>query len=102
MTMLNIGLPPPLTVDLIDRFQKECRWEVGRIPNDKVPTLEGTISLPSDHKIEERPTIRVEFVAKQHGCSGLTLDKVTIKGVKYKPFQGIRQVTKAGNFEVRC
>jgi AP-3 complex subunit mu len=34
--------------------------------------------------------------------SGLKVDGLAIRGVKYKPFKGVRSVTQAGKFQVRC
>ena len=52
--------------------------------------------------MDERPTIRFEYSVKAYAASGLAVDNLAIKGVKYKPFKGFRIVTKAGKIEMRC
>ena len=82
---------------------KEAIWNIGRIgPKDKsAATLEGTVSYPADHPAEEKPILRTTFSIKGFGASGLKVDKLSFKGIKYKPFKGVRHITKSGTFEIR-
>jgi AP-3 complex subunit mu len=84
-----------------DAKTKVVRWEIGNLPKDKTPILEGSMSLPADFKTDERPTIRGEFQVKMYCASGLKVDGLAIRGVKYKPFKGVRSVTQAGRFQFR-
>jgi len=92
----NVGTVKP------DQITKVVRWEIGRLPKEKTPTLEGTISLPPDYVVDEAPTITAEFVVKMTTASGLKVEGLAIKNVKYKPFKGVRSVVTAGKFQIRC
>jgi len=85
-----------------DPTTKLCRWEIGKIPVERTPMLEGTITLPPDFVPDESPTVRADFQVKMMTVSGLKVDGLAIRGVKYKPFKGVRSVTEAGKFQVRC
>jgi len=84
-----------------DQITKVCRWIIGRIPSDRVPELEGNLTLPPDYIPDERPTLTADFAVKMWSASGLKVEGLGIRNVKYKPFKGVRIVTKAGKFEVR-
>ncbi len=86
----------------VDTLTQMARWEIGRLPKDKTPTLEGSLTLPADFKPDESPTVRAEFVIKMLAVSGLKVDGLAIRGVGYKPFKGVRSVTQAGKFTIRC
>jgi len=59
-------------------------------------TLQGTASIP-----ESNPTISVGFVISQMAISGLKVSRLDLFGEKYKPFKGVKYMTKAGRFQVR-
>jgi len=84
-----------------DQITKVCRWIIGRIPTDRTPELEGNLTLPPDYIPDERPTMSAEFSIKMYSSSGLKVEGLAIRNVKYKPFKGVRILTKAGKFEVR-
>jgi len=86
----------------VDTITQVCRWDIGRLTKDKSFVLEGTMALPPDYVNDELITIRVEFQCKMFCSSGLKVDGLAIRGVKYKPFKGVRTVTQSGKFIVRC
>ncbi len=45
-----------------DEISKVVRWEIGKYPKDKVPTLEGTVSLPSDFEGVAKPTCKLRII----------------------------------------
>jgi len=84
-----------------DQITKMCRWIIGRIPKDKTPELEGNIVLPPDHKVDDRPTLQAEFAIKMYSVSGIKVEALNIRNVKYKPFKGVRNLAKAGRLQFR-
>lgn len=85
-----------------DEITKVLKWEIGKYPKDKTPELRGGISLPADFLPDEAPTISVRFSVKQFSASGLKVDGLGVRGVRYKPVKGVRCITRAGRFEIRC
>lgn len=86
-----------------DPVTKESHWVIGRLgPKDKPATLEGTVALPQEYSDTEKLTLRADFVVKMFSASDLQVDRVSFRGIKYKPFKGTRHVCKAGNVEIRC
>ncbi len=50
---------------------------------------------------DSNPTMNVFFTISQMAVSGLKVSRLDLYGEKYKPFKGVKYVTKAGRFQVR-
>lgn len=46
-------------------------------------------------------SLQVQFTITQLALSGLKVNRLDIYGEKYKPFKGVKYITKAGRFQVR-
>jgi len=64
--------------------------------------MSGTVTLQAGEIPESNPTIMVDFKMAQLAVSGLRVNRLDVYGEKYKPFKGIKYVTRAGKFQVRC
>jgi AP-3 complex subunit mu len=85
-----------------DDASKCLRWEIGKVPKERSPCLNGGVTLmPGTETPESGPTILVDFKIVMLSASGLKIDALTMSGEKYKPYKGVRFVTKAGRFQVR-
>mmetsp|Transcript_52646 Transcript_52646/g.47258 ORF Transcript_52646/g.47258 Transcript_52646/m.47258 type:complete len:425 (-) Transcript_52646:660-1934(-) len=84
-----------------DEITKVVRWHVGRFPKDKQITLEGSVAMPSDWEGSGSPNVRVGFEIKGLSLTNLRVDSLAVHNVKYKPFKGVRHITKAGTFLIR-
>lgn len=94
-----------------NQITKVCRWVIGKIEpftagsktsSKPRPVLEGTIALPQTFHSDSKPTLQVGFTIKTLSSSGLKVHNLSVHNIKYKPFKGIRSITKAGNYQVRC
>ena len=85
-----------------DDSSKICRWEIDTLPKDKTPQLEGKIALGYGiSPPEANPVIIVDFEILMWSASGISVDSLLLKGEDYKPYKGVKLVTKAGTFQVR-
>uniref|UniRef100_A0A8C5HCS1 AP-3 complex subunit mu-2 n=1 Tax=Gouania willdenowi TaxID=441366 RepID=A0A8C5HCS1_GOUWI len=85
-----------------DPVTKLLTWDVGKINPQKLPSLKGTMSLQAGaSKPDENPTINIQLKIQQMAISGLKVNRLDMYGEKYKPFKGIKYMTKAGKFQVR-
>jgi len=84
-----------------DEITKVVRWHVGRFPKDKTITLDGSVTMPQDWQGSGTPNVRVGFEIKGLSLSNLRVDSLAVHNVKYKPFKGVRHITKAGTFLIR-
>lgn len=50
---------------------------------------------------DSNPTMNIHFTISQMAVSGLKVSRLDLYGEKYKPFKGVKYVTKAGRFQVR-
>lgn len=85
-----------------DDMTKVCRWSIGKIPKDKSPILEGTVTLaPGPSTPESSPVIQADFKIVMYTASGLKVDSLAVHNVGYKPYKGVKTITKAGKFHIR-
>lgn len=77
-------------------------WDIGKINTQKLPNLKGIIFLQSGApKPEENPSLNIHFKIQQLAISGLKVNRLDMYGERYKPFKGVKYLTKAGKFQVR-
>jgi len=85
-----------------DPVSKQLKWEVGKIQPLKVPTMRGTCTVTTGADCRDvHPTIHVEFKIMQLVVSGLKVNRLDMYTETYKPFKGVKYITKAGNFQIR-
>uniref|UniRef100_A0A8C6N0H1 AP-3 complex subunit mu-2 n=1 Tax=Mus spicilegus TaxID=10103 RepID=A0A8C6N0H1_MUSSI len=100
--VLNMSLTPSQGTHTFDPVTKMLSWDVGKINPQKLPSLKGTMGLQvGASKPDENPTINLQFKIQQLAISGLKVNRLDMYGEKYKPFKGIKYMTKAGKFQVR-
>ncbi|XP_064616406.1 AP-3 complex subunit mu-1-like [Liolophura sinensis] len=100
--VLNVTLTPTQGKYSFDPVGKVMTWDVGRIDPTKLPSLRGMISLQTGAAPPEaNPPISIHFTISQMAVSGIKVNRLDMYGEKYKPFKGVKYVTKAGRFQVR-
>ncbi|XP_054720314.1 AP-3 complex subunit mu-1-like [Uloborus diversus] len=101
-SVLNMTLTPSQGKYTFDPVSKIMVWEIGRIEPGRMPNIRGSIALQSGSSVPEcNPTINISFIINQLAVSGLKVNRLDMYGEKYKPFKGVKYVTKAGRFQVR-
>ncbi|XP_023245738.1 AP-3 complex subunit mu-1-like, partial [Copidosoma floridanum] len=101
-TVLNCNLILNQGKYSFDSVSKVLRWDVGKIDATRLPNLRGSVAMQSSTLIlESNPAINVVFTINQLAVSGLKVNRLDMYGEKYKPFKGVKYVTKAGKFQIR-
>jgi len=84
-----------------DEQAKVAKWNIGKLPKDKTPQLTGTITLPTGATLPEaNPTLTAQFKIMMYTASGIKVDSLGCTE-RYKPYKGVRSITKAGKFQIR-
>ena len=104
-----LPLPSPLrshtlavTVGKLTVADQTVRWEIAALPRDMVPMMEGGVSLTGGDS-GYVGILQCEWTVKMYAASGLKVEGLAIRNVAYKkPYKGVRSVTSAGKFQVRC
>ncbi|CAG0899635.1 unnamed protein product [Darwinula stevensoni] len=100
--VLNCMLTPSQGRYSFDPVKKVLFWDVGRIEAGSVPNIRGTVSLQSGAPApKSNPSINLQFTLTQLAASGLRVNRLDMYGERYKPFKGVKYITKAGYFQVR-
>ncbi|KAH9489875.1 AP-3 complex subunit mu-1 [Bulinus truncatus] len=101
-TVLNVTLTATQGKNSFDPVSKLMTWDVGKIDPGKLPNIKGNITLQTGVPIPEaNPTITVMFTINTFAVSGLKVNRLDMYGEKYKPFKGVKYITRAGKFQVR-
>ncbi|KAI8887102.1 clathrin adaptor, mu subunit [Backusella circina FSU 941] len=86
---------------MYDPVNKSIRWEIGKLQlRDRAPVLSGTFST-SESNPELGMSIGLDFQINLFSISGLKVDSLRIFHEAYKPYKGVRCMTKAGNIHIR-
>eukprot|EP00756_Hemistasia_phaeocysticola_P045386 Hpha_TRINITY_DN19141_c0_g1::TRINITY_DN19141_c0_g1_i1::g.94821::m.94821/K12398/AP3M; AP-3 complex subunit mu len=112
---VRLRIPMPSAVDgcdctatqgksWFDYTDREVVWEIGRINKQKqAPNLSIAMHLSA---AEERPTalppVIVDYKMPQSNYSDLKIDSVTLLNEKYRPYKGVRSMSRAGKVIVRA
>lgn len=101
-TVLNCTLTASQGKYAFDPVSHILSWDIGKIDSQKLPNIKGSISLQNGAPIpDSNPTMKVSFNINQMAVSGLKVSRLDLYGEKYKPFKGVKYITKAGRFQVR-
>lgn len=101
-TILSINLTATQGSYTYDNGTKLLVWDIGKLNPQKLPNLRGSLSLQAGApKPEENPSLNINLKIQQLAISGLKVNRLDMFGEKYKPFKGVKYITKAGKFQVR-
>eukprot|EP00920_Eleutheroschizon_duboscqi_P035921 GHVT01086963.1.p1 GENE.GHVT01086963.1~~GHVT01086963.1.p1 ORF type:complete len:305 (+),score=9.14 GHVT01086963.1:91-915(+) len=101
-SVLNVTLTPTQGKYSFDPVNKVMTWDVGKIDPTKLPNIRGSINMQTGAPPpDSNPVISVQFTISQMAVSGIKVNRLDMYGEKYKPFKGVKYVTKAGKFQVR-
>eukprot|EP01100_Stratorugosa_tubuloviscum_P012278 TRINITY_DN577_c0_g1_i1.p1 TRINITY_DN577_c0_g1~~TRINITY_DN577_c0_g1_i1.p1 ORF type:complete len:474 (+),score=242.10 TRINITY_DN577_c0_g1_i1:39-1460(+) len=87
---------------IYDDINRICRWSLTKLPKDKTPVLSGKVSVDSTFQTNCTMTAQLQFEIIGSTVSGLKVTSINMFGENYKPFKGVRRITRAGNFQIRC
>lgn len=100
--VLNVNLYTTTGKHRFDPVSKVMRWDIGTLDSAHPPNLKGSIQVQTGASLpESNPILSLRFVINSLAISGLKVRRLDLYGEKYKPFKGVKYLTKAGKFQVR-
>lgn len=88
---------------LYDESEKTAKWTIGKLDERKKMVLSGTMILTKDGKRpEENPPLQLDWKIPLASVSGLAVSGLSLTGESYRPYKGVRTITKSGRYQVRC
>ena len=97
---------------IYDEAGKIAKWNIGKLDEKKRPQLNGSMVLEEEEGRdtmatmsalgEEQPPLLVNWKILLASVSGLNINGLSVTGEHYKPYKGVRNITKSGTFQVRC
>jgi AP-3 complex subunit mu len=88
---------------LYDEAQKVATWTIGKMnagSTGRSPTLSGTMVLHGDLP-EESPPLTLTWKVPTASVSGLAVSSLQISGESYRPYKGVRTITRSGRYQIR-
>jgi len=85
-----------------DEAAKVVKWHVGNLgPHlGKAPQLQGRVSL-GGAKLEEEPPVHLDWKVPNSSVSGIGVASLALTSEQYRPYKGVRTITRSGKFVVR-
>jgi len=86
-----------------DEVTKVLVWKLPRLKESMSPTLSGRILLPSNTDAAgESLTVLLHFKMQDSTISGLRVDNLNLTNEKYRPYKGVRCMTRTGKYQIRA
>eukprot|EP00741_Cyanophora_paradoxa_P006502 tig00001003_g6293.t1 len=95
----------------MDEVNKVCVWEIGRVPPQRaglvlqghLPLIQqsGSASHGSTALADTSIAILLDFKISMWTVSGQRIENLNIANERYKPYKGVRTMTRAGRFQIR-
>lgn len=87
---------------LFDQTTNLSTWTIGKIKKNVSPSLSGRCQLQPNVAVpEDSPPVLLEFTVPNTTVSGLAVETLLITNERYKPYKGVKTLTKAGKFQFR-
>ena len=84
---------------LYDEATKIAKWTIGKLAANANPQLTGSMVIQG--AIEESPPIQVTWKVPVASISGIQIAALQLTNERYKPYKGVRTITKSGRFQIR-
>jgi AP-3 complex subunit mu len=87
-----------------DSLRKQVVWRIGHLTNANTPSLSGDLTFKSGHGDTTEgssESVHVEFQIPNFSLSGTRVTSVSVPNEAYKPFKGVKYMTKAGRYTIR-
>lgn len=95
--------PAAHTSASFDPLSRSLTWTVGEVAAGLAPRLHATLTgRPGERTpVAAGTAVVVEWRLPSTAVTGLHVDSLTVTGESYKPYKGLRCVTKSGRYELR-
>jgi len=87
-----------------DEAGKVAKWTLGKIDDTVRAQLSATLKLQKDDQEGDTiraPNLSLHWKIPLASVSGLTVSGLSLAGEAYRPYKGVRNVTKSGIYQVR-
>eukprot|EP01103_Thecamoeba_quadrilineata_P009950 TRINITY_DN2042_c0_g1_i3.p1 TRINITY_DN2042_c0_g1~~TRINITY_DN2042_c0_g1_i3.p1 ORF type:complete len:307 (+),score=40.25 TRINITY_DN2042_c0_g1_i3:124-1044(+) len=87
-----------------DYKTKECQWDIGKLSHSKKYALTGALSIRSDEagrQVVAGPILILNFQIVNFSSTGIRIESIMVSNVNYRPYKGVRLITRSGTFEIR-
>jgi AP-3 complex subunit mu len=89
-----------------DEAAKVARWTLGKMDVSRKASLNCSFTVATSKSADEdsleSPNLSLNWKIPLASVSGLSVSGLTVTGEAYRPYKGVRNITKSGLFQVRC
>lgn len=91
---------------IYDEAGKVARWSLGKMDASKKASLSCSFTMLADNDEEgdssSTPNLSIFWKVPLASVSGLSVSGLSVTRESYRPYKGVRNITKSGLFQVRC
>jgi len=86
---------------LYDEATKVAKWTIGKLVTNatKVPQLSGSMVIQG--RAEDPPAVLVAWKVPVASVSGIQIAALQLTNESYRPYKGVRTMTKSGRYQIR-
>ena len=87
---------------------KVARWNLGKMDATKRATLTCSFVVATPKSSQEQqdsldiPNLTINWKIPLASVSGIAVSGLSVMGESYRPYKGVRNITRSGIFQVRC
>lgn len=85
---------------LYDEAAKVAKWSVGKLSRERTVQLSGNLVM-SGKRPEASPPVEVYWKVPMASISGVAVASLQLSNEKYRPYKGVRVMTRAGRIHAR-
>ena len=85
---------------LYDEATKVAKWTIGKIAVGKTATLSGTMVIQGAS--QDLPPMQLSWKVPMASVSGIQISSLQLMNERYRPYKGVRTITKSGSFQIRA
>lgn len=99
--VLNVNLVASQGSFSFDPITRVIRWKVSRLVPGKGTNLSGSVSLTPGSINVSHPEISVHFAIPLVTISGNKVNRLQLMTEDFKPYKGVKYMTRSGKFQIR-
>jgi AP-3 complex subunit mu len=86
---------------IYDEAGKVCRWTLGKMDASKKASLSCSFVMLAEGESDSTPNLSLFWKVPLASVSGLSVSGLSVTRESYRPYKGVRNITKSGLFQVR-
>lgn len=85
---------------IYDEASKVAKWTLGKMDATSKATLSCSFACPKEGSTP--PNLSMHWKVPLASVSGISVSGLNVTGESYRPYKGVRNITRSGTYQLRC